>query len=220
MTTDKEMVAMTAEERAEFEAYQQAKAKREAEERRRSELATYRAMVDDEIANCIPILQELSESIRITKQTVLENFRAVLEMKERFLERKVDGQLSHTFTNSDGTMRVKLGVHFVDAYRDTVDDGVAMVKDFISSLAKDERTKKLVEMVLKLLSPGANGTIKASRIVQLRRIAEDFGDDRFLNGVRIIEESYQPEITKQYVCAYIKPDGGAWTPIPLGMTES
>lgn len=183
---------MTAEERAEFEAYQQAKAKREAEERRKAELATYRAMVDDEIANCIPILQELSESIRITKQTVLENFRAVLEMKERFLERKVDGQLSHTFTNSDGTMRVKLGVHFVDAYRDTVEDGVAMVKDFISSLAKDESTKKLVEMVLKLLSPGANGTIKASRIVQLRRIAEDFGDERFLQGVRIIEESYQP----------------------------
>lgn len=214
------MVVMTAEERAEFEAFQQAKAKREAEEKRKAERETYKTMVDDEIATCIPILQDLSEDIRTTKQTVLENFRTVLEMKAQVFEKKADGQYSHTFTNSDGTMRITLGVYLVDAYRDTVEDGVEIVKDFISSLASDERTQKLVKMVLKLLARDAKGTLKASRIVQLRRIAEEFGDERFLEGVRIIEESYQPEVSKQYVRAEIKAEGGAWKPIPLGMTES
>ena len=66
----------------------------------------------------------------------------------------------------------------------------------------------------------AKGTLKASRIVQLRKVAMETGDDRFMEGVRIIEESYQPEVSKQFIRAEIKNENGMWKPIPLGMTES
>lgn len=46
-------------------------------------------------------------------------------------------------------------------------------------------------MVLRLLARDAKGTLKASRIVQLRKVAMETGDDRFIEGVRIIEEAYQ-----------------------------
>ncbi|MBD5225536.1 MAG: hypothetical protein HDS68_06180, partial [Bacteroidales bacterium] len=45
------------------------------------------------------------------------------------------------------------------------------------------------------------------------------GDERFLEGVRIIEESYQPTISKRYIRAQYKNDKGAWCYIPLGMTD-
>ena len=56
--------------------------------------------------------------------------------------------------------------------------------------------------------------------VQLRRVAEETGNERFLEGVRIIEESYQPEVSKQFIKAELKDLNGAWRSIPLGMTES
>ena len=59
-----------------------------------------------------------------------------------------------------------------------------------------------------------------SRIVQLRKVAMETGDDRFIEGVRIIEEAYQPEVSKQFIRAEIKNENGMWKPIPLGMTES
>ena len=107
-----------------------------------------------------------------------------------------------------------------DGYLDTVEDGIAIVKEYIESLAKDEKSKALVNMVLRLLSRDAQGTLKASRIVQLRKIAEETGNDRFLEGVRIIEESYRPSVSKQFIRVETRNENGAWVTVPLGMTES
>ena len=54
----------------------------------------------------------------------------------------------------------------------------------------------------------------------IQKIAEESGDEQFLEGVRIIEEAYQPEVSKQFIRAERKDRNGSWTPIPLGMTES
>ena len=218
---NRQTVVMTAEEKAEFEAFQQAKAKKAAEEKAKADREMYRQMVDDEIEHSIPVLLGISEEIKESKQKVLDNFKTILEMKSDLFKTKVrDDQRSHTFTNSRGDKRITLGVYVTDGYRDTVEDGIAIVKEYIASLANDEKTQALVNMVFRLLSRDAKGTLKASRIVQLRKVAEDTGDARFLEGVRIIEESYQPEVSKQFIRAEVKDKNGMWKPIPLGMTES
>lgn len=214
-------VVMTAEEKAEFEAFQQAKARKAAEEKAKADREMYKQMVDEEIENSIPVLLGISEEIKESKQKVLDNFKTILEMKSDLFKTKVrDDQRSHTFTNSKGDKRITLGVYVTDGYRDTVEDGISIVKEYIASLANDEKTQVLVNMVFRLLSRDAKGTLKASRIVQLRKVAEDTGDARFLEGVRIIEESYQPEVSKQFIRAEVKDKNGMWKPIPLGMTES
>jgi DNA-binding FadR family transcriptional regulator len=116
-------------------------------------------------------------------------------------------------------MRIILGVNAIDNYRDTVNEGVAMVKQYIEGLAKDDDTKALVNAVLRLLAKDSTGSIKASRVLQLRKMAEDSGNDVFLEGVRIIEESYQPTTTKRFVRAQYKGENGAWINIPLSMTD-
>ena len=217
----KQTVFMTEEEKAEFEAFQQAKARKAAEEKAKADREMYRQMVDEEIENSIPVLLGISEEIKESKQKVLDNFKAILAMKSDLFKTKMrNDQRSHTFTNSAGDKRITLGVYVTDGYRDTVEDGIAIVKEYIASLANDEKTQALVNMVFRLLSRDAKGTLKASRIVQLRKVAEDTGDARFMEGVRIIEESYQPEVSKQFIRAEMKDRNGRWRPIPLGMTES
>ena len=217
----KQTVLMTEEEKAEFEAFQQAKARKAAEEKAKADREMYRQMVDEEIENSIPVLLGISEEIKESKQKVLDNFKAILAMKSDLFKTKMrNDQRSHTFTNSAGDKRITLGVYVTDGYRDTVEDGIAIVKEYIASLANDAKTQALGNMVFRLLSRDAKGTLKASRIVQLRKVAEDTGDARFMEGVRIIEESYQPEVSKQFIRAEMKDRNGMWRPIPLGMTES
>lgn len=216
-----EQVTMSAEERQEFEAFKAAKAKKEAEQKAKEQRELYSKMVDEEIENSIPELSSLSEQIKTTKETVYGNFKTILEMKQEiFASKTKDSQRSHTFTNSDGNKRITLGVYVTDGYRDTVEEGIDIVKEVISGFANSAETESLVKMVLKLLSRDAKGTLKASRIVQLRKIAEESGNDRFIEGVKIIEEAYQPAVSKQYVRAEIKDEKGQWKVIPLGMTES
>lgn len=214
-----EHVEMTAEERKEFEAFKAEREKKRREEERKQQRQEYATLVDEEIATTIPMLREISEQLKTVKDTIYGNFEAILKMKSEIIPTARDDQASHTFTNSDGTLRIILGVNCIDGYRDTVEDGVAMVKEYIESQAKDDATKALVNAVLRLLSRDGQGNIKASRVLQLRKMAEDSGDERFLEGVRIIEESYQPTISKKYIRAQYKNDKGAWCYIPLGMTD-
>lgn len=214
-------INVTADELAEFQAFQAQKAKKAEEERVKAEREQYKQLVDEEIDASIPILLTISDEIKKSKSQVMDNFKTILQMKSELFKTKVkDDQRSHTFTNSEGNKRISIGVHVTDGYRDTVEDGIAIVKEYISSLANDEKTEALVNMVFRLLARDAKGTLKASRIVQLRKVAQDVGDERFLEGVRIIEDSYQPEISKQFIRAEIKTENGVWKTIPLGMTES
>ncbi len=210
---------MSAEERKEFEAFKAEKEKKRREQERKQMRRDYAEMVDEEIALAIPQLRDLSEQIKTVKETVFGNFGAILKMKAEITGVARDDQNSHTFTTSDGSLRVILGVNTIDGYRDTVEDGIAMVKGYIESLAKDDATKALVNAVLRLLSRDGHGNIKASRVLQLRKMAEDSGDEQFLEGVRIIEESYQPTVSKKFIRAQYRNDKGAWCYIPLGMTD-
>jgi hypothetical protein len=219
-TESKEAVLMTAEEKAQFEAFQKAQAKENAKARAKSDREQYRQLVNDEVINSIPRLLAVSRALTKNKKRVFDNFSAILDMKSDVMKLTRDNQKTHTFTDTEGKYRLTLGMYMLDGYDDTVEDGIAMVKEYITSLASDEKTKGLVEMVLKLLSKDTQGNLKASRVMQLRKLADESGSDRFVEGVKIIEESYRPTPSTTFLRAEMKNDKGTWVSIPLGMTES
>ena len=209
---------MTAEERQEFEAYKLAKEKKAAEAKRKSDREAYTELVDETIAAVMPELTNISEAIAQKKTAAAEAFRGALEMKAELFGVK-DDQQSHTFTNSEGTMRITIGHYMLDNYRDTVNEGIAMVKTYIESQARDDASRALVKAILRLLSRDEAGNLKASRVLQLQKMAEETGDERFIEGVRIIQESYQPTPSKDYIRAAVRDESRAWVPIPLSMTD-
>lgn len=218
-TETMERVEMTAEERREYEEFKAERARRQREEAKKAARETYGQLVDSEVAQAIEELETLSRDIRTVKRSVYENFKTILDMKGELFGTATDDQRSHTFTTRDSKYRLTLGVNTVDGYRDTVEDGIAMVKEYIESLAKDDDTRAMVGAIMRLLSKDQSGNIKASRVLQLRKMAEETGNERFMEGVKIIEESYQPTVTKRYIRAERKNDRGAWMSIPLSMTD-
>lgn len=217
--SEKTVIELSAQEAAEFAAFKQEQAKREAERKRKEDLATYNRLVDESIADAMPLLVNVSQAIAQTKAQVIDRFRQVVALKGDILKVK-DGQRSHTFTNAEGTQRITLGFYVRDDYRDTVEEGIQMVKEAIESLAGDDKSRALVKAVLKLLSRDSKGTLKASRVLQLQQLADDSQNERFQEGVRIIRESYQPTFSKQFIRAEVKADNGEWQTVNLGMTEA
>lgn len=214
-----EQVQMTPEERKEYEAFRALKQKKEAEAARKASRDEYRKLVDDIVPAAVARLQKLSAAMAAEKAKTYADFDAVLSLKSEVVGLPKEGQRSHTFTTSDSQYRITLGTNTIDGYSDLVEDGIAMVKGYIESLATDDKSKSLVSAILRLLSRDGQGNIKASRVLQLRKMAEEVGDDKFLEGVRIIEESYQPTETKTYIRAEYKDEHGAWQTIPTSVTE-
>lgn len=106
---DKVKVEMTAEEQARFAQFKAEEAKKAAAAKAKADRETYKQMVDDEVSAAIPILQELSGDIKTVKQKVIDNFKAIISAKAELFRTKNPDQRSHTFTTSDGNMRLTIG---------------------------------------------------------------------------------------------------------------
>lgn len=213
-----EQVTMTPEERAEYEEFRAKKAQEREEAARKQQREEYARLVDDEVAAAVAQLEELSEQMSTIKKTIFDNFDTIIKMKREVMSLcKPEGQYTHTFTSSDSRCRITLGNRMVDDYRDTVEDGILMVKDYITSLAKDEDSAQLVGLIMSLLERNKSGALQPSRVIRLRQLADKRQDPRLLEGVKIIEDSYQPYASSTFVQAEIKGATG-WVTIPLNIS--
>lgn len=210
---------MTKAEREEYEAFRAAKMKKEAAEKARQDREAYKQLVDETVNAIFPGLEEMSGLLANRKKEAYNLFQKALLMKADLYENAADNK-SNTFINKAGNRRITLGQYEVDGYDDTVNEGIAKVKAFIESLAKDDDSRMLVSAILKLLTKDKKGNLKASRVMQLRKMAEESKNDGFMDGVKIIEAAYRPTVSKFYVKAEKRQDNGEWVSVPLGMTES
>lgn len=210
---------MTKAEREEYEAFRAAKMKKEAAEKARQDREAYKQLVDETVNAIFPGLEEMSGLLANRKKEAYDLFQKALLMKADLYENAADNK-SNTFINKAGNRRITLGQYEVDGYDDTVNEGIAKVKAFIESLAKDDDSRMLVSAILKLLTKDKKGNLKASRVMQLRKMAEESGNENFMDGVKIIEAAYRPTVSKFYVKAEKRQDNGEWVSVPLGMTES
>ena len=210
-----------------FQEFKADKAKKEAEARVEALRTNYAKMAEAFIGRTVKKLAPVSENIRKKKAEVLEEFEALQKIKAELLD--IDGKdmpKSHTFTNAAGDKRITIGVYETDGYDDTVEEGIAIVKGYIEGLAKDANSRQLVKMVMSLLARNANGALKASRVTRLMKLAEESGNPRFIEGVKIIQSSYRPVVSRTYIRCEVRridPETQVvkdWELLPLGMTES
>lgn len=222
--TTKMAVEITAEEMALLENARAQKAAEDAKARKQQEMATYKALVDEAVRDTIPEAQCIQETMVRQKRHILERFATVIEMKNQLLAGKKalrDGRFTDTFTNSDGSARVTVGYRTIDNYDDTYTLGVELVEQYIQSLANDDDSVRLADMVRMLLRErGAMGQLKAQNVLRLDKIAQDSGSETFIEGMRIIRDAYKPIQSKQFVKVEVKhPDTNEWVNIEMNMTN-
>ncbi|MBP1631195.1 MAG: hypothetical protein H6Q15_2088 [Bacteroidetes bacterium] len=186
--------------------------------KRQEDMETYKKLVTEGVDELFPVLENLSLSLAQAKKNVYDRFNTALDLKKDLFRVK-ESQYNHTFINEKKNRRITLGNITKDGFDDTVNEGIQMVKDYISSLATDAASQELVNTVLQLLSKDNKGNLKASKIVTLNNLAAKSDSQLFKEGVDIIQKAYTPEVSKQYVRVERKNEHGMWVSVPLGMTE-
>lgn len=213
-------VEMTPEEFAKMQAIMAEHRRKEEAQRAKEEREAYRSLASTTVDELFPKLEEASTALTGLKREVYDAFARVIETKKEVMGTQANDQRSHSFLSEDGKKRIIVGYYQRDGWDETVEDGIAKVKDYISSLAGDEETRKLVDIILDLLSRDGKGNLKADKVLQLDKYAESIQDVRFSEGVAIIKEAYRPVRTKDFVRAQVKNAMGGWDDLPLGMTEA
>ena len=200
------------------------KAKREAEEKHAEDVKAYKELVDEAVNATVPEAEDVSRMLEQRKAGIFERFHGIIAMKEDLYKGSKsmakEGRFTDSFTNKSGTARVTLGFNTNDAYDDTYTAGVDKVKEYIQSLASDDKSRQLAEMVNTLLMERSKaGQLKAQNVLRLENMANESGDPTFIEGMKIIRDAYRPERTKQFVKVEVKDASGKFQTISLNMTN-
>ena len=151
------------------------------------------------------------------KKAVYEDFKTALEMKAELFGVK-ENQQTHTFTTAEG-LTITIGHRVTDNFDDTVHAGIEKVKGYISKVTAGEKAE-LEELINLLLKKDKNGNLKASRVLELERIAEKINDEELKDGVQIIKEAYKPTKTSTFIEAYYKDEHGKKVYLPLSIVNA
>lgn len=189
---------------------------RKKEEERKAKIEEYKTLVDETVLNAMEKIKGVSTQIRQVKKSIFADFKSITELKGE-LYGVNDNQQSHTFTTSNGKYSITLGYRMIDAFDDTVHSGIEKVKSYIYKSVQDENSH-LLEIVNLLLKKDKNGNLKASRVMELEKIAGNINDTELSEGVQIIKEAWKPQKSKTFIEAYYKDENGNKINIPLSMT--
>ena len=186
--------------------------------REKAERESYKMIANTTVGEQFLKLEQLSSMLSIAKADVYRQFAAIIELKQELYGAK-SGQMSHTFTDDQGRS-ITIGWRQVDEFDDTLDMGIALINDDISTLAVDDNSANLVEIINKLLKKDAKGNLKPNRILDLRNLAEKTGNEQLTRGVEIILAAYKPSRSVIFVEADTKTPQGAKQSVALSITSA
>ena len=206
---------MTAAQRAELKAQLEAEERAESQKRQES-IDAYKQMVDEFCEETFARMKKISELLRTEKERVFAAAELLIEQKEALYKTKQDRH-SNQFTTSDSRYTVALGYRTNDGWDDTVNVGIAKVKEYLQSLTSSKEGAEAVDIVLKLLAKDKKGNLKASSMIQLEQHATKSGNPLFIEGVQIIRDAYRPVDSCQFISVSWKDDNGVKHTLPLSL---
>lgn len=209
MTT--ETVQMTAEERAEFDAFMAQKNAKAEKEQRKQDRATYKELSADFVNQNINFLTMHHEATEVVIDNLFKEYESILGLKAQIYGTRIEEQDSHTSTLEDGSASITIGWNVSIGFDGTESEGVKKIKDFITSLSDDsEKVKKLSKMVNTFLKPNAKtGMLNPSKIIELSKLRDEFNNADFDEGLDIIFNAQIRRRNSMYVSGwkYVKEEG-------------
>jgi hypothetical protein len=187
--------------------------KSEADERK-----AYKDLVNDTVPALFHELIGVAADLSRIKTLVFGELQALIKMKADVYG-KEENTYSHSFTTADG-ITIMIGHRYTDGWDDTASAGIERVNNYIQSMGTDSKSKMLVSAVLRLLSKDTKGNLKASRVLQLKKLAEETGDLGFLDAVNIIHDAYRPVKSREFITCRYKTDAGEAVDLPLDITAA
>lgn len=169
-------------------------------------------------------IQQIVNRARIT-QNNLANFKAMIqtEMDDQHIALTEYGEIrsnskgGFSITSSDGTMRVTRTRDTEPFWDERGAKAVAILKDFLEETAK-KRDKDLFEILMGFLSRNEKGDLEYSKVFLLLKHRNAFSDPRWIEGLNLLEESFQVNLRGYGYEIKVKDPEGKWQAISLNFT--
>jgi hypothetical protein len=211
--TKVKLADLSAEDKAALIEELETKKRNQANERKK-----YKELQSEMVVETVGELVSIGKTIKETKQKAFDTLRTLVVQRGEVFDVK-DVQKTHSFTNSDGSMKIIMGVREVNSWDGTEAAGVSKIQEFLATKAKDADSATLVNMVTGMLKPDKTGSLDPRRIMELSKAAEEAGNDLFTDGINIIMKAYSMTGTQVFLEAFFKDKNNKWRNISKDFSE-
>lgn len=180
----------------------EAKRKEEADKEKRNKAALVdltEDVVDKHIDNFVGLQGDLNQSIL----NLFDDAKTIIDARAEVYGNKKREQESHTLTKRDGTASIKMGWNMKPTFDGTESEGIAKIKEYMSSLAGDEKNEQIMmEFLNTFLKTDAQGNYNPQLVRKLNEKREVANSKLFDDGMDIIEASIVDIRTSMFAKGY------------------
>ncbi len=186
------------------------KQQKEEKQKRKEDIKAFKTLSAEFVNKHIDGLVTRQADLATLVNDLFIDYKHILSLKENIYGAKT--QDSHTSTLADGSASVTIGYNVSIKFDGTEDAGVALIKEYIASLAgsNDDNINKLTKIVNVSLKRNAKtGMLNPSKIIDLNSLRDEFDSEMFDKGMDIIEAAQIRTQNSMYVSGwkYIPVDG-------------
>lgn len=174
----------------------------------------YEEMREETINSLFIKAVAVSEQLSKFKQHAFGEMEALFEVLVEYSKRHAEGKGNFEIKSEDDTKKAVFKQQENGEFDERSKQAEAHIQEFVQSEFKDERTKKLITKLLER----KKGQLDIKLVQKLYSMEEDFSDERWKEGIRLLKESWHPTNTKTYLNLYYRDDNGRWTGVPLSLS--
>lgn len=198
---------------------EQLKAKQEAEKKadkqNKEALAT---MENDFVLEVYDEAKPISDSLMAFKRWVVEKAGPLNDMKIAHGKAAPD-QDQYTHKSFDGK-RVVVRYNRTTRYDDGIQAAISYAKQWMQDQIDDEKSKRLVGLIDRLLSKDQKGNYSPSNLLQFVRHAREMNDPLIQQAAEAIEQSIYEDSTSISVLIFHKDDLGVELRLPMSIVKA
>jgi hypothetical protein len=194
-------------------AAKQAKARKEKEKAK----VQYERQRDRSIKQITSRARSLSELLKEFKAVISAEMEAQHVALTEYGEIRSNSKGGFSITSSCGTMRVTRTRETEPFWDERGTKAVAMLKEFLEETAK-KRDQDLFKILMSFLARNEKGDLEYAKVFSLLQHRNAFDDPRWIEGLNLLEESFQIYLRAYGYEVKVKNPEGKWDQIGLNFT--
>lgn len=194
-------------------------AKRKNTERNQREKARkeYEWQRDNIIKTLIKDATAISEEMERFKEFCHEEMNAQQEKLNEYGGIRSNSKGGFSITTSDGTLRVTRRRDTEPTWDERAKKAEELIKDFLHDTVK-KRDIDLFDILIGFVERNQKGDLEYSKVFSLIRHRDKFTDDRWVEGLRLLEESFGNHL-KGYAYEFkTKSEGDKWKSLTMNFS--
>lgn len=178
----------------------------------------YEKARDKNIQSTVKIAQGLSLKLEAFKVAVSEMMEAQHIALDGYGELRGNSKGGFSIVTTEGDMKVVRTRDTMPQWDERGEKGVALLHDFLYDTVK-KADQKMFKVLMRFLARNEKGDLEYSRVMELLKERDVYDDPRWVEGIQLIEESYQVHMRGYGYEFFIKDPEGKWSRISLNFTS-